>query len=76
MDLNLVQIEDVPCTSEAIRRLTSLGREKMPDATRITDFDYNPPTEDSEAAPKGTEAKEEVKDDEATPTAQDPLAAP
>ena len=25
MDLNLVQIEDVPCKSDAIRRLTSLG---------------------------------------------------
>ena len=42
MDLNLVQIEDIPCTCEAIRQLTSLDREEMLDAAGITDFDYNP----------------------------------
>jgi hypothetical protein len=37
-----VNIEDIPCTGEANRRLTSLGREKMPDAPGIAEFDYYP----------------------------------
>ena len=71
-----MQIEDVPCTSDAIRRLTSLGQEEMPDAIGIADFDYHPLADDSEATPKGAEAREVVEDDEATPTAQDPFVAP
>ena len=71
MGLNLVQIEDVPCINDAIRRLISLGREEKPDAVGITDFDYHPPTDDSDATPKDTEAREAIEDDEATPTAQD-----
>jgi hypothetical protein len=42
VDLNLVNIEDIPCTNEAIRRLTNLGREEMPDAAGIWDFNYDP----------------------------------
>jgi vacuolar-type H+-ATPase subunit I/STV1 len=35
MDLNSVNIEDIPMTSGAIRQLISLGREEMPDAVGI-----------------------------------------
>jgi hypothetical protein len=35
-----VNIEDIPCTSEAIRRLVSLGAEEMPNVAGITEFDY------------------------------------
>ena len=44
----------------------------MSDATRIAIFDYHPPIEDSEAALEGAKNKKAV-NDEATPTAQDPL---
>ena len=44
-----MHVEDVPCTSEIMRRLTSLGQEEMPDAAGIAVFDYHPPTKDSEA---------------------------
>ena len=76
MDLNLLKVEDVPCTSETIQRLTSLGREEMPDAAGVAIFDYHPPVEDFEGTLKGVETKEAVEDDEATPTAPDPPVAP
>ena len=68
-----MQIEDIPCTRETMRQLTSLGRNEMPDAARIADFDYHPPAEDYEAVPKGTKAREAAENDEASPTVQDPL---
>jgi hypothetical protein len=76
MDLNLVHIEDIPCIGEAIRRLTSLGQEEMPDAAGITEFDYHPRSGDSEVVPEGGEAREAFEDVEATPTTQDPHVAP
>jgi predicted nucleic acid-binding Zn-ribbon protein len=42
VDLNSVNIEDILCTNEAIHRLLSLGREEMPDAAGIAEFDYRP----------------------------------
>jgi hypothetical protein len=53
MDLNLVNIEDVPMTSGAIQQLISLGREEMPDAAGIDRFNYLP-----KVIPKGGEARE------------------
>jgi hypothetical protein len=77
MDLNSVNIKDILCTSEAIKWLTSLGREEMPDAVGISDFNYNPKADHYEAAPKGGKANEaSTKDAEATLAAQDPLVDP
>ena len=42
VDLDKMHVEDVPCTSETMRRLTSLGREEMPDAAGIAIFDSPP----------------------------------
>jgi hypothetical protein len=67
MDLNSVNIEDIPMTREAIRQLISLGREEMPDATGIDRFNYRP-----DAAPKGGEAEKEPDGAEKPPPAQDP----
>jgi hypothetical protein len=62
-----VNIEDIPCTGETIRWLTSLGREEMPNATRIDEFNYNPEANHFEVASEGGEAKEaSTKDVEAT----------
>jgi hypothetical protein len=73
VDLNLVNIEDVPATNEAIRRLISLGQEEMLDAERIRTFDYRPPALESEATPGGGEARLASEDAEAISTAQSPL---
>jgi hypothetical protein len=48
-----VNIEDIPCTSEAIRRLLSLGADEMPDAAGIKEFNYQPPAPASAAAESG-----------------------
>ena len=73
MNLNLMNIEDMPCTSETIRRLTSLGREEMPDAMEIDEFDYKPEGDHSEVALEGGEAEEaSIKDAEATLAVRDP----
>jgi DNA repair exonuclease SbcCD ATPase subunit len=71
MDLNKVNIEDIPMTKEAIRQLISLGREEMPDAAGIDRFAYRP-----EPAPEGGEAEQEHDDAEEHPPAQDPPAKP
>jgi hypothetical protein len=71
MDLNSVNIEDIPMTMEAIRQLISLGREEMPDAARIDRFDYRP-----EADPEGGEAEKESDDAEKLPPVQDPPLEP
>jgi hypothetical protein len=71
MDLNLVNIEDIPMTSGAIRQLISLGREEMPNAVGIDRFDYQP-----EAAPKGGEAEKKPEDVANSPPAQDPPVDP
>ena len=71
-----MHVEDVLCTSETMRRLTSLGREEMPDAAGIVVFDYHPPTEDSKATPEGAQTKEAAEDAEATSTARDPAIVP
>ena len=76
MDLNLIQIKDIPCTGKAIWWLTSLAQEEMLDTAGIAEFDYHPQANDSKAASEGGEAKEAFEDDEATPTAQDPLLLP
>jgi hypothetical protein len=76
VDLNLVNIEDIPCINKAIRRLTSLGREEMPDAAGIVDFDYHPLAHVSGAVSEGGEAREVFEDADATPAAQDPPVAP
>jgi hypothetical protein len=67
MDLNSVNIEDIPMTKEAIRQLISLGREEMPDAAGIDRFAYHP-----EAAPEGGEAEKEHDDAENPLPAEDP----
>jgi hypothetical protein len=67
MDLNSVNIEDIPMTKEAIRQLISLGREEMPDAAGIDRFAYHP-----EAAPEGGEAEKELDDAENPLPAEDP----
>jgi predicted nuclease with TOPRIM domain len=71
MDLNSVNIEDIPMTSGAIRQLISLGREEMPDAVGIDKFDYQP-----EATPEGGEAEKKPEDAENSPPAQDPPVKP
>jgi hypothetical protein len=71
VDLNSVNIEDIPCTTEAIRRLISLGREEMLDAARIAEFDYHPPAPEPEAAEEDGEAEEASEGAKATPTEQD-----
>jgi DNA repair exonuclease SbcCD ATPase subunit len=67
MDLNSVNIEDIPMTKEAIRQLISLGREEMPDAVGIDRFAYHP-----EAASEGGEAEKEHDDAENPLPAEDP----
>jgi hypothetical protein len=67
MDLNSVNIEDIPMTKEAIRQLISLGREEMPDAVGIDRFAYHP-----EVAPEGGEAEKEHDDAENPLPAEDP----
>jgi hypothetical protein len=64
MDLNLVNIEDIPMTSGAIRQIISLGREEMSDAVGIDRFDYKP-----EAASKGGEAEKRSEDATDSPPA-------
>ena len=77
MDLNLVNIEDIPCIGETIQRLTSLGREEIPDAAGIDEFNYNPEADHSEAALEGGVAKEVSNEDaESTPSTQDPPVDP
>jgi predicted nuclease with TOPRIM domain len=71
MDLNSVNIEDIPMTSGAIRQLISLGREEMPDAVGIDKFDYQP-----EATPEGGEVEKKLEDAENSPPAQDPPVKP
>jgi hypothetical protein len=58
VDLNSVNIEDIPCTTEAIRHLISLGRKEMPDTAGIAKFDYHPPAPEPEAAEEDGEAEE------------------
>jgi hypothetical protein len=71
MDLNLVNIEDIPMTKEAIRQVISLDLEEMPDAVGIDRFAYRP-----EAAPEGGETKKDHDDAEEPPPAQDPTVKP
>jgi predicted nucleic acid-binding Zn-ribbon protein len=71
MDLNSVNIEDIPMTSGAIRQLISLGREEMSDAVGIDRFDYKP-----ETVPEGGEAEKEPEDAMNCPLAQDPPIDP
>jgi hypothetical protein len=71
-----MNIEDIPCTNEAIRRLLSLGREEMPDVTGIAKFDYCPPAPEPETTEEGGEAREASGNAEATPIAQDPIVTP
>jgi hypothetical protein len=72
--LNSVNIEDIPCTNEAIRRLLSLGQEEMPDAAGISQFDYRPPASEPKVAEEDGEAREASGNVEATPVVQDPLS--
>jgi hypothetical protein len=74
VDLNSVNIEDILCTNEAIHRLLSLGREEMPNAAGIVEFDYCPPAVEPEADEEGGEAREASGNAKATPTVQDPLS--
>jgi hypothetical protein len=66
-----VNIEDIPCTSEAIRRLLSLGAKEMPNAAGITEFDYRPPALGPETVGDCGEAKEASETAEASPVLQD-----
>ena len=63
-----MHVEDIPCTSETLRRLTNLSREEMPDAVGIAVFDYHPPTE---ATLEGAQNKEAVEGDGAALITQD-----
>jgi hypothetical protein len=62
IDLNSVNIEDIPCTGEAIRRLLSFGADEMPDAAGIHEFNYQPPVAEAEdeAEAADSEAVREV----------------
>jgi hypothetical protein len=71
MDLNSINIKDIPMTSGAIGQLISLGREEMPDAVGIDRFDYKP-----ETIPEGGEAEKEPEDAMNCPLAQDPPIDP
>jgi hypothetical protein len=71
-----MNIEDIPCTTEAIRRLVSLRREVMPDAARIAEFDYRPLALELKAAKEDREAREAFGNAEATPAEQDPPVTP
>jgi hypothetical protein len=73
VDLNSVNIKDIPCTNEAIHRLISLGQEEMLDAAEIADFDYHPPAPELEAAAEGEEVREASGDAKAAPIVQDPI---
>ena len=53
-----MNIEDIPCTNEAIWRLTNLSREEMLNVAGIRDFNYNPCTEDAKARKASTEDAE------------------
>jgi hypothetical protein len=66
-----VNIEDIPCTNEAIQRLLSFGAEEMPDAAGINEFDYRPPAPRPEDADSGG-AREVSGTAEAAPATQDP----
>jgi hypothetical protein len=67
MDLNSVNIEDIPMTKEAIRQLISLGREEMPDTAGIDRFAYH-----LKMAAEGGEVEKEHEDAENPLPAQDP----
>jgi hypothetical protein len=71
-----VNIENIPCTAEANLRLLSLGREEMPDAAGIAEFDYHPPAPKPEAAEDDGKAREAPRNAEATPAKQDPPVTP
>jgi hypothetical protein len=71
MDLNSVNIEDIPMMSEAIRQLISLGQEEMPNAMGIDRFDCRP-----EAVPEGGEVEKKAKDVVNSPSAKDPPVDP
>jgi hypothetical protein len=71
-----VNIEDIPCTNEAIRRLLSLGREEMPDAAGIIEFDYCLPAPEPKATVDSGEAREASGNAEAAPAVQDSPIAP
>jgi hypothetical protein len=73
VDLNMVNIEDILCTNEAIRHLFSLGREEILEAVGIAEFDYHLPAPEPEAAEEGGEAREASENAEATLVVQDPL---
>jgi hypothetical protein len=75
VDLNSMNIEDIPYTSEAIRCLLSLGSEEMLDVVGITEFDYHPPAPKPKAAEDSEKAKEASGDAEAAPVLQDPPVA-
>jgi hypothetical protein len=76
VDLNSVNIEDIPCTNEAIQCLLSLGREEMPDAVGIAEFDYRLPALELEATEESREAREASGNAEATLAVQDPHVTP
>ena len=71
-----MHVEDVLCTSETMRQLTSLGQDEMPNSVGIAVFDYHPPTEDSEATPGGAQSREAAEGAEATSIARDPPVVP
>jgi hypothetical protein len=76
VDLNSVNIMDILCTNKAIHRLFSLGREDMPDAAGIAEFDYRPSVPEPEAAEKLKKAREAFGNAKATLAIQDPPVAP
>jgi hypothetical protein len=75
VDLNSVNIKDIPCTKEVIRPLLSLGRKEMPNTAGIAEFDYRPALE-PEAIGESGEAREAFGNAEATPAVQDPHVTP
>jgi hypothetical protein len=71
-----MNIEDIHYTSEAIRRLLSLGAEEMPNEAGITEFDYRPPAPRPEIVGDCREAREASGTAEASPVLQDSLDDP
>jgi hypothetical protein len=70
----MVHIEDIPCMNETIRRLTSMGREEMPDAPGIDRFNYDPDVE--EVAEDAEAVESPTEDAEAITAVQDPSVDP
>jgi hypothetical protein len=56
MDLNEVNIKDIPCSDTSMAQLISLGQEQMPNAAGIKEFNDDPFADRMDHGSRGTEA--------------------